>query len=291
MQRHVAEAAQLPQTSLYTDIAGTPQLRRELARHTAEAYGGEVAPADVLITAGCNQAFCLVLTALAAPGDNVVMPAPFYFNHQMWLAMQGIEVRSFSALDGKGGVPEPDRARACIDERTRAIVLVTPNNPTGAIFPPDTIGAFFALARQRGLALVIDETYRDFLEGGARPHGLFQDGEWRDGLVQLYSFSKVLRAYRLSRGLGDRRPGAHRSDREDHGLRVDLRAHDLPGRRLVRPARARAVDDGKARAHGGESRSAETGLRAAGIEVFADQRGGLLRLCQASVREERRREP
>jgi aspartate/methionine/tyrosine aminotransferase len=153
----------------------------------------------VLIAAGCNQAFCLAVTALAGPGDNVVLPAPFYFNHQMWLTMQGIEVRSFSPLDEGDAVPQPGQANDLIDGRTRAIVLVTPNNPTGAIFPPATVSAFLELARERGVALVIDETYKDFLAGEEPPHNLFRDASWREALVQLYSFSKVyaLAGYRV----------------------------------------------------------------------------------------------
>jgi aspartate/methionine/tyrosine aminotransferase len=191
--------AMAPETGLYTDIAGLPELRAELARRTAINYRGEIGPEDVLITAGCNQAFCLAITALAAPGDNVVLPAPFYFNHQMWLAMQGIEIRSFSSIDGQGAVPDPARARELVDARTRAIVLVTPNNPTGATFPHQAIAAFYELARTSGIALVMDETYRDFITGEEAPHRLFEDGRWRDVLVQLYSFSKVyaLTGYRV----------------------------------------------------------------------------------------------
>jgi aspartate/methionine/tyrosine aminotransferase len=70
--------------------------------------------------------------------------------------------------------------------------LVSPNNPTGAIYPPATIEAFAALCRDRGLWLVLDETYRDFLpEERCPPHRLFQDAEWGRNLVHLYSFSKA----------------------------------------------------------------------------------------------------
>src|SRR5262249_11266640 len=81
----------------------------------------------------------------------------------------------------------------------RAIVLVTPNNPTGAIYPPEVIEEFFHLARRHAIALVLDETYRDFLLQDGAPHGLFALPGWRDTLVQLYSFSKVycLTGYRV----------------------------------------------------------------------------------------------
>ena len=78
-------------------------------------------------------------------------------------------------------------------------MLVTPNNPTGAIYPPEVIEGFHRLAREAELALVLDETYRDFLPGGGPPHGLFACPDWDETLVHLYSFSKVysLTGYRV----------------------------------------------------------------------------------------------
>jgi aspartate/methionine/tyrosine aminotransferase len=127
------------------------------------------------------------------------VPLPYYFNHQMWLDMQGIRAVHLPFRPERGGVPDPDDAAARITERTRAIVLVTPNNPTGAVYPPDTVAAFYRLAQAKGLALVIDETYRDFLPADAAPHDLFRDPRWPDTLVHLYSFSKVfcLTGYRV----------------------------------------------------------------------------------------------
>jgi aspartate/methionine/tyrosine aminotransferase len=74
----------------------------------------------------------------------------------------------------------------------RAIVLVSPNNPTGAIYPPEVISRFHALCLRRGMVLVVDETYRDFLDPvGARPHDVLSKGSWRGSFISLYSFSKT----------------------------------------------------------------------------------------------------
>jgi aspartate/methionine/tyrosine aminotransferase len=191
MQREIARLAQLPRTGLYTEILGLPELRAELAAQFSEAYDADLGPQHIAITAGCNQAYCVALMALAGRGDNVILPSPYYFNHHMWLTMLGIEARSFAAFSDSSPLPRPQDAEALIDERTRAIVLCSPNNPTGAVYPPELIGAFHDLARQRGLALVLDETYRDFREELAPPHRLFQDGGWQESFVQLYSFSKA----------------------------------------------------------------------------------------------------
>ena len=178
-------------THLYGPVLGLPALRSEIAWRWSALYGGEIRPDEVAITAGCNQAFCTAITTIAAPGDAVMLPVPWYFNHKMWLDMAGLETVPLPCGDGM--LPDPDAARARLTPRTRAIVLVTPNNPTGAEYPPALIAAFAALAREHGAMLVLDETYRDFRSADARPHDLFADPGWRDHLVHLYSFSKAFR--------------------------------------------------------------------------------------------------
>ncbi|SLN11282.1 aminotransferase [Oceanibacterium hippocampi] len=181
-----------PGSSRYTAITGVPDLRAALAGHMQDEYGGVLQAANVLISAGCNQAFCLAISALAGPGDEVILPLPYYFNHQMWLDMQGIVARYLPFRPDRGGVPDPAEAALLIGPRTRAIVLVTPNNPTGTVYPPEVIAAFRDIARARGIALVLDETYKDFREeGGVPAHHLFGDPEWGETVIQLYSFSKV----------------------------------------------------------------------------------------------------
>ncbi len=208
---HVADRARDGSTARYTEIFGMAPLRDALARDINALYGGDVGPGDVMITAGCNQAFFNTMLALAGEGDQVILPAPWYFNHEMTTRMLGISVVPLGFRPDRQGVPDPEDARRLVSRRTRAIVLVTPNNPTGAVYPGDVIHDFLEVARQAGCALVIDETYRDFLTPGARPHDLFTDERWRDTLVHLYSFSKVycLTGYRVGAAVaGGRLQGA-----------------------------------------------------------------------------------
>ena len=193
LQAAMVEALSDTATHLYGPVLGLPELRERLARQMGTIYGGEIAAQQVAITSGCNQAFCATISALAGPGDAVILPTPWYFNHAMWLAMQGIEATPLPC-DAEL-LPDPEAARALITARTRAIVLVTPNNPTGMEYPPALIASFRDLARARGIALVIDETYRDFLSTDGTPHDLFSDPDWDDTLIHLYSFSK---AYHLT---------------------------------------------------------------------------------------------
>ena len=194
LRQAIAQAAlHDPQAHLYGPVLGLPELRAEIAAQWTPYYGGSVAPEQVAITQGCNQAFCAVLATLAGPGDEVILPMPWYFNHKMWLDMSG--VRTVPLAPGAGLLPDPDEAAARITPRTRAIVLVSPNNPGGAEYPADLIRAFADLARAHSLALIVDETYRDFDSREGAPHDLFTDPDWSQYFIQLYSFSK---AYRLT---------------------------------------------------------------------------------------------
>jgi aspartate/methionine/tyrosine aminotransferase len=145
----------------------------------------------VAITAGCNLAFAMAAMVLAGPGQAVMLPAPWYFNHAMALDMRGVAIRPLPCRAEDGFVPDPQQAAALLDPATRAIALISPNNPTGAIYPPEVIARFAELCHSRGIWLVIDETYRDFLPGEDPPHAVFADPAWREWFVHLYSFSKA----------------------------------------------------------------------------------------------------
>ena len=178
---------------LYGPVLGLDALRAEVAGEWSDAYGGTVTDAQVAITSGCNQAFAAAIASLASEGDEVIVPVPYYFNHRMWLDMAG--VRTVPLLTGADLLPDTDQAARLITDRTRAIALVTPNNPGGVEYPAELVRAFFDLARRHDIALIVDETYRDFHAHVGAPHDLFTDPEWDDTLIQLYSFSK---AYRLT---------------------------------------------------------------------------------------------
>ncbi len=189
MLRRLAEAAGTHAAAGYGAIEGDAGLRDAFARDVSDRYGASVEPRDVAITAGCNLAFSMAITVAAAPGDAVMLPTPWYFNHHMALTMHGIDAVPLPCDAADGFIPDPERAAALLHDRVRAIVLISPNNPTGAVYPPEIIAQLAALCRRRRLWLILDETYRDFLAGA--PHALFGDPDWRDTLVHLYSFSKA----------------------------------------------------------------------------------------------------
>ena len=187
----LARAAASSEAACYGPIRGDLPLREALGRDMTARYGAPIAAADLSITAGCNQAFYAVVQTLAKAGEAILLPTPWYFNHQMTLAMLGIEPRPVVTTPEDGFVPALAAIEAAMDERVRALALVTPNNPTGAIYPPEVLAAIHEFCRARDIYLIVDETYRDFLpDPSAPPHALFGEADWRDRLIQLYSFSK-----------------------------------------------------------------------------------------------------
>lgn len=183
----------LDDAHLYGPVLGLPALREEVASQWSHAYGGEVLAENVAITSGCNQAFAASIATICTEGDEVILPAPYYFNHRMWLDMAG--VKTVPLATGSDLLPDPEAAAALITLRTRAIALVSPNNPGGVEYPSDLVVAFRDLCRAHGIQMIIDETYRDFDSRSGAPHPLFSDPDWGEHLIHLYSFSK---AYRLT---------------------------------------------------------------------------------------------
>ena len=184
----IAAAVGEPHAGAYVGIAGLDPLRAAFATEISNAYNAFVEPAHILVTAGCNQAFCVAAMTLTAPGDEMIVPLPYYFNHDMWLRMEG--VTPVYVEPGPGWMPDPDAARRAVTSRTRAILLVTPGNPTGVTVPSETIASFAAIAAEHDIALIIDETYRNFRDTTDPAHGLFADPAWGEKVVSLHSFSK-----------------------------------------------------------------------------------------------------
>ena len=179
------------QSSLsYGDIEGEPSLRQAYAQEMTRVYGQPLGMDQILITSGCNQAFIISALTVAGAGETVLMTEPGYFNHESTLSMLGIKTASVPALAEHGFIPSLDDIAQAITPTTKALALVSPNNPTGAIYPPDHLSAILTLCHDRGIWLILDETYRDFITQDAPRHDLLNH-LGRERLILLYSFSKA----------------------------------------------------------------------------------------------------
>src|SRR5262245_39586917 len=150
-----------PATHEYQDGTGIPILVERLSAKLRRENGIDLSRGSrVMVTAGANMAFVNAVLAITDVGDEIILPVPFYFNHEM-------------AIDMAGGktvrVPTDDRyqlrldaIRAAITPRTRAVVTVSPNNPSGAVFSESSLREVNALCRDCGLYHMVDEVYGDF---------------------------------------------------------------------------------------------------------------------------------
>ena len=177
---------------LYGPILGNMDLRRSLADKWSRTYGTEFSHECIAITSGCNQAFCAVIASLCQAGDDVILTAPWYFNHDMWLTLSHVNTRALYCDETL--IPDVEDAEQLIGDQTRAICLVTPNNPAGVEYSDILLNKFLTLAQKHNVKLIIDETYLDFRTIDT-VHTLWAHPAAQDHLIVLYSFSK---AYRLT---------------------------------------------------------------------------------------------
>ena len=191
MTAALESAAANPDSARYGRVEGDLDLREAYAAHLDALYGTSVTAAEIHITSGCNQAFVASILAVAGHGDEILMTRPCYFNHESTLGMLGVGIGYVDCHAENGMLPTPADIDASIGPNTRALAIVSPNNPCGSIYPAGLLTDIFTLCRDRGIWLILDETYRDFLPvPDISPHDLLATDGWQDTLVQLYSFSK-----------------------------------------------------------------------------------------------------
>ena len=178
-----------PLTSKYSPDEGLAEVREAVCARYEPGLWRPVNPRQLCLTIGASQAFWLALVTLCPAGDEVIVPLPCYFDHPMALEILGIRPVYVPFDEASGGLLSVAAMERLITSRTRAILLVTPSNPTGVVTPPELIRELYELAQRRGIALVLDETYADFIPG--RPHDLFTDPDWSDHFVQIMSFGKT----------------------------------------------------------------------------------------------------
>jgi aspartate/methionine/tyrosine aminotransferase len=174
----------------YGPVEGLPALVAAIEDKLARENGIIVRPQSrVLVTAGGNQAFMNAVLAVTDVGDEVILPAPYYFNHEMAVVMAGAVAIGAPTTDDYQ--LDLEAITAAITPRTRAVVTVSPNNPTGAVYPASTLRAVSDLCKARGIFHIHDEAYEYFIYGDASP---FSPGAIPDAsghTISLYSLSKA----------------------------------------------------------------------------------------------------
>jgi aspartate aminotransferase len=174
----------------YGHSAGLAEYRAGLARYYAR-FGISLRPEEILVTTGGSEAILFALLAVCEPGDNVLVPEPFYTNYAGFAVMAGAEVRPIRTR-GEEGFHLPPRTfiEAQIDARTRAILFSSPGNPTGTIYTRAELEMLRDVASERGLYLLADEVYREFAYDGGKHTSLLHLDGLEDRGVMLDSISK-----------------------------------------------------------------------------------------------------
>jgi len=174
----------------YKPVEGIPELIGLIERKLAAENGIAVRSSSrVVVSAGGNMAFMNAVLAIADPGDEIILQTPYYFNHEMAVTMASC--RAVLVPTDENYQLRPAAIRAAITPRTRAVVTVSPNNPTGAVYSEAALRDVNALCREAGIFHISDEAYENFVYGNARHFSPGSIDGAGDHTISLYSLSKA----------------------------------------------------------------------------------------------------
>jgi aspartate/methionine/tyrosine aminotransferase len=176
----------------YQPVAGIPALVSAIETKLAAENGLRVGVAHgnrTMVTAGGNSAFLNAVLAFGDPGDEFILPTPYYFNHEMAITMANC--RPVLVPTDSNYQLDLEAMRAALTPRTRAIITVSPNNPSGAVYPEAALRAVNALCAERGLVHISDEAYEYFTYDGAKHFSAASIPGSAAHTISLYSMSKA----------------------------------------------------------------------------------------------------
>jgi aspartate aminotransferase len=143
----------------YTSSQGTAELRAVVAAHVQATTGRDCAPDEVVITHGAMHGLALAMAALLNPGEEILLPDPEFPNWRMAAMVAGARVSTYPTHRSSGFLPDPAEVEAAVTERTRVLLINSPNNPTGAVYPPELLAGLLDVARRHDLWVLADECY------------------------------------------------------------------------------------------------------------------------------------
>lgn len=186
----ISEFLQSPEYHKYQDVSGIPPLKAAITEKLSRDNGIEIgANQSIVVTAGSNMGFVNALLAITTPGSEIILLTPYYFNHEMAITMATctpILVPTDSDYQ-----PIPEAISAAITSKTKAVVTISPNNPTGVVYPESVLREINQLCRERGIYHLSDEAYEYFTYDGYQhvSPGAFTGSE--EHTISLYSLSKT----------------------------------------------------------------------------------------------------
>lgn len=191
--KHVVEAARkaiIEGHTKYTHPAGMPELREAIAALLIKQYKLNYSPSEIIVTAGTQEAVMLCMLALVDQGDEVLLPQPRFTSYDTAVEMLGGRVVPVPTFEADGFALRPDEIAARITSRTKVLILVTPNNPTGAVTPPESIREIAKLCQDRDIVVISDEIYGSLLFDDAKHLSLASLPGMKERTITLNGFSK-----------------------------------------------------------------------------------------------------
>jgi aspartate aminotransferase len=187
MRRRLAQA---PRVFAYTPSAGTPECLDTLAGYYRR-LGIALSRDELIATTGGSEAVLFTLLACSDPGDDALVAEPFYTNYSAFAAMAGLRLVPITCRGADGfHLPPREAWERALTPRTRLVLLCNPNNPTGTVYGPQELASLAELCRDRGLFLMADEVYREFVYDGCVATSALALAGFEEQVVVVDSLSK-----------------------------------------------------------------------------------------------------
>ena len=193
--KHIAEAAKTALDEGHTHYGpdrGAPELRQLIAEKLQNQCDADYSWEDeILVTAGGQAALHIAIMAMANPGDEIIILLPHYPPYVVNAQLAGAKAVYVKLKSEDGFIPDPATIENAITEKTKIIIVLTPNNPTGSVYPEETLKGILDLAKKHNLVLISDEVYETLVFDGAKHKSLVSLAGAKDHVVQVNSFSKT----------------------------------------------------------------------------------------------------
>jgi len=174
----------------YGPAQGFEELRQAIAEYF-QSYRISLTPENIVITIGGSEAIHFSFSAIADPGQEIVIPEPFYTNYNGYAAFANVEIIPLTLRVEDGfRLPSREEIEARISPQTRALLLCSPNNPTGTVYTPEEIERVVSVAEKHDLFLIGDEVYKEFVYDGGTHKSILEYEEVKDRVIVVDSISK-----------------------------------------------------------------------------------------------------
>jgi len=186
-----AEAVRDGRCGGYSESSGLPELRQEIAKKLKRDNAIDADPSEIIVTVGAIEGLTAAIMALVDPGDEVILPTPTYSTHVRQVVLASGTPVFAPTIEEEGFALDPDAVRAAITPRTKAVLYCTPSNPTGAVFPEETLRELADIALEHNLAVITDEAYEYFTFDGLDHFSIGSIPEMRGRVVSSFTFTKT----------------------------------------------------------------------------------------------------